>query len=128
MANTFDTFPAILSDQTTPQTYTLEDGTAYIVSNIGGTDPGTELYVWRLRALELPLEVLSRADVILSPLVTPRPTVMNNLENVDYLVYNVSMLTPSRASEMVTRTFLSNGEQFFLGLDLSTVAYLTHMY
>ena len=126
MANTFDTFPAILSDQTTPQTYTLEDGTAYIVSNIGTVM--TPLYVWRLRALELPLEVLSRADVILSPLVTPRPAVMNNLDNVDYLVYNVSMLTPSRASEMVTRTFLSNGEQFFLGLDLSTAAYLTHMY
>ena len=127
MANTFANFPAIMNPQPTPaQTHTLEDGTSYVVHDIG--EGGSTLYVWRLRALELALEVLSRADVILSPQAADQ-TVENATTGVSYIVYNVTQLAPTRGDQVITREFTSNGENFYIGRNVMVVdPYLQHRY
>ena len=125
MANTFANFPAIIANQTPPQTHNLEDGTSYVAHDI--SDSGTPLFVWRLQALELALEVLSRADVILSPQDADQ-TVMNGLTGIDYIVYNVTQLAPARGEQVITRGFVSGGEDFYIGRDINVGSYLQHRY
>ena len=124
MAMTFANFPDA-ADSTGPQTNTLEDGTEYIVQDIGTT--ANPLPVWRLRALEPVLEVLSRADVILSPQSSDQ-TVMNGSPGIMYIVYDVTMLAASRGDQVITRSLETTVEQFWIGRDVSMGSYLTHTY
>ena len=120
MAN-FSNFPAATS---VGQEHAIGSST-YIVENIG-TDMAPIL-IWTLQSAEFPIQILTRADIILSEIVTTQ-TVLNPVSDRTYIVYDVTQIVPGADNTFITRELLTTAERFFMGLDVGIAPFLTHTY
>ena len=106
----------------------LGDGTSYITqSRMDAMD--TEFFVWRL---QVPSEVLSRADIIAARLRTDQvENIMTRNPSFAYLVYDVSQLIQDQPDGNVyaVRELTPTAENFYMGLIITDeTPFLTHVY
>ena len=106
----------------------LGDGTSYITQSRMDA-MGTEFFVWRL---QVPSEVLSRADIIAARLRTDQvENIMTRNPSFAYLVYDVSQLIQDQPDGNVyaVRELTPTAENFYMGLTITgETPFLTHVY
>ena len=96
----------------------LGDGTSYITQSRTDGD-GIEFFVWRL---QVPSEVLSRADIIAARLRTNQvENIMTRNPSFAYLVYDVSQLIQDQPDGNVyaVRELTPTAENFYMGLTIT---------